>query len=67
MGGMGGVREIIKDEAHRKKLKDLLALKGSMLPWLDFSDIKFEEEYNRLEDSKIKTGRIPQIVDFDEF
>ena len=69
---MGGISEIEKDEAHRKRLKRLESLKNSMSSLFGPEVYEFTEEdvieaVDLLKEKFIKTGQVPQVVDIEDF
>ncbi len=68
---MSGISEIIKTEAHQKKLERLFKFKELMLPYnppdTDYCKNEKCDCINRIQSNFIINSHVPQIVDIDEF
>ena len=69
---MDGISEIKEGEAHWRRLKRLKRLKHMMLSWTDpelyrFSEEDLTESIQGLREKFTKTGRVPQVVDIEDF
>jgi len=71
---MGGIADIKKEEAHRKRLKHLEKIKKRCdsshiivghCTTKEFCDEDVCDYINEVNESFIKNGRVPQIVDTD--